>query len=296
MKRLLLLIASGVVMTACSTTSPMVSNGHNSVKHPEAFQMVTDITRAGDKAQKITLSHEMGCKNHDCGSAAAKKYIVGDQQRFEKQTNKMNAGQKHWLSFSVYLDNNWQSLYPVKTTIFQSKTTNVDQPHWQIATHGQHFVLLMPNYHDNAKCVLAWDTKMKGKWTDFTVYVDYSQKDKSDPEYKFLSVSVNGKEMCSRTDPIVIPKLENRSGFECGKSCQARLMTYRYGQYRWPVSEWFKRHSKNTDLIQNYERSTGNVFAQDWGVKIPTNTIYFDEFRIGNTLESVQIDQNNPVD
>lgn len=296
MKRLLLLIASGVVMTACSTTSPMVSNGHSSVEHPEAFQLVTDITRAGDKAQKITLSHEMGCGDYDCGSTEVKKYMSGDQQRFEKWTNQMNPGQKHWVSFSVYLDDNWQSLYPVKTTIFQSKTNNVEQPNWQIATYHDTFFLIVPNYHRDSRCVVSKTDDMKGKWTDFTVYVDYSQKDKDDPEYKFLSVSVNGKEMCSRNDPIIIPKWETSTGFTCEKSCQARLMRYRYGQYRWPVSDWFKRHTTNTDLKQNFKRSTGNVFAHDWGVKIPTNTIYFDEFRIGNTLESVQINQNNPVD
>jgi hypothetical protein len=306
MKKLLLIIAAGVILSACETTgstriakmsagassisSTLEKSGSN-IKHPDAYTVSTEIVRAGTQSYGITLSHEMGCYGFDCGNVADKK--VGDQQRYELMTTPFKPNSKHWVGFSVYLDANWQSLNYVKTTIWQVKTFSVEQPHWQIATYGDTFILLLPNYIKDNRCVISQTDFMKGRWTDIQIYTDYSQQDNKDDNYEFLSVTVNGEKVCSRTKPFVIPSLESKWTNRCGTNCQQRLKTYRFGQYRWPVSEWFMA---NTDKDIDFESGDGNPFAIDWGVELPTNTIYFDEIRIGKTLESVQINQNKPVD
>lgn len=305
MKKLLLLIAMGAVLTACETTgssqikmstgasniSSYLEKNDTNTRHPDAYTVSNEIVRAGTQSYKITLSHEMGCHGFDCGNVADKK--VGDQQRYELITSPFRPNSKHWIGFSIHLDSEWQPLHDVKTAIWQVKTFSVEQPHWQIATYGDTFILLLPNYIEDNRCVISQTDAMKGKWTDIQIYTDYSKQDSDDNSYEFLSVLVDGEKVCSRTEPFVIPSLESKWTNRCGTNCQQRLKTYRFGQYRWPVSEWFMA---NTDKDIDFESGEGNPFAIDWGIELPTNTIYFDEIRIGKTLESVQINQNKPVD
>ena len=42
---------------------------------------------------------------------------------------------------------------------------------------------------------------------------------------------------------------------------------------------------------------TGSPFNYDWGIKLPTQVIYFDEMRVGSTKEEVDVSLNDePVD
>ena len=42
---------------------------------------------------------------------------------------------------------------------------------------------------------------------------------------------------------------------------------------------------------------TGSPFDYDWGIKLPTQVIYFDEMRVGSTKEEVDVSLNDePVD
>ena len=43
--------------------------------------------------------------------------------------------------------------------------------------------------------------------------------------------------------------------------------------------------------------SARNPFEIDWGIKVPKQVVYFDEMRIGNSIEEVDINLiNKPVD
>ena len=52
-------------------------------------------------------------------------------------------------------------------------------------------------------------------------------------------------------------------------------------------------------LCPKAEGSTVSLVTRDsidWGVKLPTQVVYYDEIRIGPTRESVDINLNNEVD
>ena len=41
---------------------------------------------------------------------------------------------------------------------------------------------------------------------------------------------------------------------------------------------------------------TNKPWEFDWGVKLPTQVVYYDEVRIGSSREEVDFNLNNPVD
>ena len=85
----------------------------------------------------------------------------------------------------------------------------------------------------------------------------------------------------------------------------AGKLTFRYGIYRPNVGKWLKNNNKNwkQKKIKYFDDPDGgetvitHPFKIDWEVKIPTATIYYDEIRVGETKDEVDINkQNKPVD
>ena len=272
----------------------------SSVNNKDAYGLSKEIFRLGKYSQKFTLSHEMGCSKSDCGDSR-QGTNVGDSQRYERTTQKRSPFiGKHWVAFSFYIPGEWSNIDPVQTILTQYKQHGIENPLWKFAINKGKFELgLGPhtrfsNLLQTYKCELLDVKELSNKWTDIMMYVDYSMKDNSDDNYEFMTVWVNGKEKCSWTDPVN-QKGSDKTDFQWREAGEyAGWWTINYGLYRWPVSDYLRRNGTN----YNYEfvRSSGNAFKFDWGVELPTQTIYFDEFRIGNTKESVQLDPNNPVD
>ena len=61
------------------------------------------------------------------------------------------------------------------------------------------------------------------------------------------------------------------------------------------VKGWDDAHEKNTGFV--ISSKTNDPFSIDWGVEIPKQVIYFDEIRLGNSREEVDVTAiTKPVD
>ena len=107
---------------------------------------------------------------------------------------------------------------------------------------------------------------------------------------------MNGKKIneCFRRYPVFTEEsYENRP-----KDKKEFLINY--GLYNGSISRWLdKNKTKEVDVSEwkDVDEKTGIIhtsktnkpFKYDWGVEIPKRVIYFDEMRIGNTKEEVDI-------
>ena len=59
--------------------------------------------------------------------------------------------------------------------------------------------------------------------------------------------------------------------------------------------EWKDVHEDSSGTV--ISGKARNPFEIDWGIKVPKQVVYFDEMRIGNSREEVDINLiNKPVD
>ena len=57
------------------------------------------------------------------------------------------------------------------------------------------------------------------------------------------------------------------------------------------AKEWKDTHKDSSGSVISSKAK--NPFEVDWGVKVPKQVVYFDEMRIGNSRESVDINSIN---
>lgn len=311
MKKLLLIATLGLIIsgsqtaTAGSWANNVTKSSTNFVdlttNRKVAYTVSDEFARAGNVSQKFVLEH-----GH-CGRDQWYSDCKNDAQRVERFAKHQTL--KTWYySYSIYLPDTWQSVAPATQVFGQVKARNVGMPVWIVKMRDSQFAIDI-HWPDSGSttCVLGNEQSMIGKWTDIVVKADYSSKIK--PDNTYLEVWINNKSLCKINEPI-LPKSawKNRFGSDHRKE-----VSFRYGVYNFDVSKWLNEHkTKLPTNLKSYKQSdaqTGDLtkfkpaesisqspFEHDWGVELPTRVVYYDEIKIGNTLESVQINQNKPVD
>jgi len=278
MKKLLLLTLT-TLLASCSSIPGQI----DVVSHTKSYghQVQKDIVRKGDIAQRFEIRHG------DCGGDHKYDDCTNDRRRVEISNFNVPITSTTWFGWSMYLPKDFQTLGRTNTTLGQVKTLKVRKPILGVlAREG----VLMVSYdiaEDVCRVVDDIDT-LKGKWTDIMIKLNFDTTHTKDKIYS--EVYINNEKVCEMLDPII----------DRGTSD----VYYRYGIYNSYVSRWLDDNkTKNVNLETFNDEHTGEGLTivsptnlpwdVDWGVKLPTQVVYYDEIRIGSSRESVDINMND---
>ena len=264
-----------------------------------AFIYTDEIARAGNKSQKFTLSH------NSCGAAEGYDDCMNDAQRTERMPKSIdhNVGDVVYYGLSIFLPKDFTSIHPAVVTLGQVKLEGLHKPIWITKLKEDYFTIV--THWNKTECRLIKTNEMIGNWTDFIIKADYSIKGSENNNY--FEVWVNDKRKCLEYKQILTQKaLDSKYRDKKNK------INLRYGIYQVKLSEWFnKNKTKEPQGLEVYDEGelrggsehgemktiTGSPFNYDWGIKLPTQVIYFDEIRVGSTKEEVDVTLNKePVD
>lgn len=242
------------------------------------FAMVSSPTRRGAKAQRFEIRHG------DCGRSSGYDDCSNDRGRIERKEKPKNAMAKPdgavWYGYSLLIPSDFVSLGRANTILSQAKTEKYDVPLWALTFNDKPYLL----YGDGKTCKLGSLASWKGRWIDITVFAHYARS--GQPVY--FQLYRDGKLLCQRKSPIM-PQHISKSKQKIG---------LKYGIYSSFVSRYLQRHATKTVNAKPYGQSheagkskspTGRPFDYDWGVKLPTHVIYYDEMRYGKTRAEVDV-------
>ncbi len=264
---------SGRTLSILSNTK--LERGEGEIGHRKSygFKRVKDITRRGGRSQRFEIRHG------DCNGSKQWNDCKEDRARIERKEAPRNRligkAKKTWIGFSIYVPESHQNLYGKSgISVIQTKVQEVHMPSWQLFLNGSIRVV----FHDNEWCRIGLLPNWKGKWTDITIFADYSPKKRD----TYFELYVNDELVCSRQAPIIHPHMANR-----------RFETYlKYGIYQNFVSRHLKLAGEIPHNLPEKEVTARTVkwpFRYDWGVELPTQVIYFDEMLAGQTRSSVDV-------
>lgn len=264
-----------------------------SAKEDYSYQPESTYIRSGSISQRFEIHHG------DCGQDPGWSDCLNDRQRVERgyDTN-LWKDQIVWYGFSVYLPQNFEAISPSNTILGQVKLVSYRQPLWNFYVSKDIFF-----FEANAsfsKCDLIPTKDMLGKWTDIALGVDYST-DKGflmggyEKNY-FYELWVNGNKVnCNLAGkPVLTKKMINET--------QRDRVDFHFdwGIYHSYVSKWLDKNKTKALNLEGFtdkhedsgivvSSKTNSPFEFDWGVEIPTQTVYYDEIRIGPTRQSVDV-------
>lgn len=247
-----------------------------------SYQKSPEKVRAGKQAQRFELRHG------ECGRNPTWNDCINDRQRVERWEHRFNSmhrlGRKVWYGWSVLFPKDFPQLSPSHSTFGQVKMLRWREPLWWISTY---YSSLKVNFAAGGSCEIGKFKDLFGKWQDIVAVADYRT---SVDEYTF-KMWINGNLVCSRTEPLVTKKMIRKSG---------KSLFFKYGIYNSYVSKWlsayatkdvkapaFKdKHGKSGLVVKSAAK---RPFKYDWGVKLPTQVVYYDEMRYGSTRSQVDL-------
>ena len=287
---------SGSSSSSSGTKEITISSGYKKdLSHNQNYGIssATDIVRAGKKSQRFEIRHG------DCDSVGWND-CNHDRRRVERAfelganiENKVN-----WIGYSIYIPEDFVDVDPANTTVGQVKLVGYRAPMWNmVASKGG--LRFIANASGNNNCMVVKMDELRGKWTDIQIGVDWS----SNKEFRkgafewgsFAEIWVNGKQVedCYFPEPLL-----KKQFFKARNKKWKVNFHFDWGIYNAYVSRWLDKN-KTTDVAgkgyADYHADSGATsnsvtnkpWEIDWGVKFPTQVVYFDEMRAGPTKDSV---------
>jgi len=267
----------------------------------------SDIVRAGNKSQRFEIRHG-DCSNFGWSDCKNDRRRV--ERAFELGANIEN--KINWTGYSIYIPEDFVDVDPANTTVGQVKLVGYKAPIWNmvVSKGGLRFIA---NASGNKNCMLVAMDDLRGKWTDIQIGIDWStNKDFRKGAFEWGSYSqiwVNGAQVEDCYFPA--PLLQKQFFKDRKKNFKANFH-FDWGIYNAYVSRWLHENKtkdvtlngySNTHLVTGRSSSspTNDPWSMDWGIKFPTQVVYFDEIRIGPNREDVDIriieeKKGNPVD
>lgn len=243
------------------------------------FAIVEDLTRRGERAQRFEMRHG------DCGGNSGWDDCSNDRQRVERKENPKNVfsrpGEAVWYGYSVYIPSDFVSLGRATTTIGQAKVEQELFPLWLTALSDNPYILFSGGHSCNLPKLSTW----RGQWNDITVYANYAEAGQE----VYFQFYRNGALLCEHRKPL-IP--ESRRGKE-------QRIGFKYGIYNSWVSRYLAANATKPLPADGFSQraTTGTVsrsasatpFEHDWGVRLPTYVIHYDEMLSGPRREDVDV-------
>jgi hypothetical protein len=275
-----------------------ISSGYKkNLSHNQNYGITsaTDIVRAGKKSQRFEARHG------DCDSFGWND-CKNDRRRIERafELGANIENKTNWTGFSIYIPEDFVDVDPANTTVGQVKLVGYKAPMWNmVASKGG--LRFIANASGNNNCMVVRMDDLRGKWTDIQIGVDWSTNkefQKGAFEWgSFAEIWANGKQVedCYFPEPILQKQfLKDRK-----KKFKSNFH-YDWGIYNAYVSRWlYENKTKNvtlngysdTHLVTGRSSSspTNEPWSVDWGVKFPTQVVFFDEIRLGKSREEVDV-------
>ena len=170
----------------------------------------------GKKSFKFTLM-PYDCGNTDTGTDCGEKVQGGNGGRARSEVTSSKypfTGKNHerWLSFSIFIPEDYKTVNPTKTSMFQIYKLDLGPTVMVRDAGGRLTVQLMDNqgfYGDGSIRNIKWGhlatiKEMKGKWTHFKIH--YKITDKQDGFWKFYTNGMLKIHQTGKTKGYEIPK------------------------------------------------------------------------------------------
>ena len=243
------------------------------------FQIVKGFSRRGAKSQRFEIRHG------DCGKSSGWNDCTADRQRIERKERPKNKfskpGKGIWYGYSVYFPSDFQSLGKTSIVLSQAKVEKELMPLWLLSFNDHPYLL----YSDGTHCSLGSIRSWIGRWNDVTVYAHYGEQGQK----IYFQLFKDGKLFCQRKKPIMA---KSRIGKD-------QKIGFKYGIYHSFVSRYLAKHATKPVNLAAYTQKqssgttskspTNEPFKIDWGVKLPTAVIFYDEMRAGYRREDVDV-------
>jgi hypothetical protein len=243
------------------------------------FGYVNGVARRGQQAQRFEIRHG------DCGRASRVNDCDKDRGRVEmkeKPKNNMSRpNQGVWYGYSVLIPKDFVSLGRGNTMLGQVKAEGLSSPLWSL-TFNDAPKLRFADKKNGHKLgsIASW----KGRWIDITIYAHYGRSGQD----VYFQLYKDGKLLCQRRSPFV-PKHVAQSNPKLG---------LKYGIYNSFVSRYLAKHGRTPAAAKKGPRMcsdgkckspSATPFRYEWGVRLPTHVIYYDEMRFGARREHVDV-------
>jgi len=293
-----IIILAVAMMTSCvageyNAPSHMRVMSDNSANQSYQVTTSTEVARIGETSQRFEIRHG-DCGKHDCNNDRRRIEVVESNGDLEA-----HPGQQRWYGWSIYLAGDFRDLGDTNTTLGQVKLNDWREPIWNFnAREGGRldFEYKPGGNHRGIECRgVAAISQMRGRWTDIVIFSDFSYE--ISPGQPSVSVWINGRLVCSGRTPLI-----TREMVDYANNTQ---ITLRYGIYNSYISRWLNANRTlpvNTEqFVDGHDGSGGNItsaaqrpFDIDWGVTLPTQVVYYDEVRIGDSREEVDVRMRHP--
>ena len=251
----------GLLLGACTTGTGRLDTSRSLNNTQHGYQLMTSPVRAGEDAERFEV------RPGDCGQNDGWSDCANNRERSELSVQKeILPGTVTWISYSIYLPNDFYSSPRVKTSIGQIHQRGGPTgtagglpsfpPLLQIDAKGnlvEACLHILTGPENNIRNVcrdfpLTTVNAMRGRWTDVMLHLDSRGTG-------LLEIYLNGERKARTTGFIRF---------------RPREYYVKYGLYRSFVS----RH----------------------GGPMPAQIAYYDEVRIGNSRSSVEVSLDHPVD
>ncbi len=243
------------------------------------FTKVSSPTRRGNAAQRFEIRHG------DCGKSNGWDDCNSDRGRIERKENPKNKMSNPksgtWYGYSMLIPKDFKSLGRANTVLGQAKVEKNNMPLWALTFNDSPYLLFSDGTHCKLGPLSAW----KGKWVDITIFSHYATQ--GQPVY--FELFKDGRSMCRLTKPIMPQNYANKT----------QKIGLKYGIYSSFVSRYLDRHKTKQVNNKNYGQTHSNggkskspaqsPFKYDWGVRLPTHVVYYDEMRYGTRREQVDV-------
>ena len=216
--------------------------------------------RAGDKSIRFEV------RDGDCSKSKNSSWsdCKNDRERAELQSLKLMKKGEYWWTWSIYLPNDFESVFPANLNLGQFHT-EVSSGHpyfmfynqtWnkqgEYSEHGGglHMANQMRSHYDdsyNGPSVLIEKEQLIGHWNDIVVNVNFTPKDDG-----WFKIWVNGK---------LVFEYHGATKVKAGKA------DFQFGIYRSYIADWREITSK----------------------EMPTQIVYFDEIRYAKKCKKLNL-------
>jgi hypothetical protein len=251
----------------------------NSLDYKDAFSIDKNY-------EKFVLNHG-NCSGKDCYTDRQRsERSVLNKFRLEKPNNII------WYDIVMLLDEKFTDISPANTSLVQVKLSGWRPPMWMLEAKNSKLYLHLHSSH--IKCDIGKIDDLKSKWIDITFAIDYSTSlDKRGLKNSFVKLYLNNRPLVCDVDTPILTKyaLDNNS--------KRDSLYLKYGIYNSFVSRWlYKNRTKNIDIKkwEDYNQDSKHIsksfsnspFLVDWGVKLPTLSVYFKSIRVGLSYEDIK--------
>tara|TARA_B100001057_G_C22788280_1_gene926519 strand:- start:693 stop:1589 length:897 start_codon:yes stop_codon:yes gene_type:complete len=195
-----------------SSTYEVVGNTPKNTPHSHSW--VNDIVRDGDYAIKLEM-HGNDCGGDDCARRDVGNYTGAVGRTEFGFFNKKHSGE-NWFRWSIYIPETTAHIDGY-TMLNQFKTdTRADindcptiPLYFKLGDDGMEISRELggcgPNHNfDNNENLITYDEGFRGKWLDFVVHANWSNKDNG-----FVHIWVNGEKRYEYLGATIHPKIKN---------------------------------------------------------------------------------------